>query len=63
MSKERMYCGKNYKEMNEILRTLCDMEDDILMSAEESTAMDIAIQCVATVTNRMTGRNKKINFD
>lgn len=53
MEPEKTFCGLNWEEMNDVLDTLCIFEDDILMTDEEEQAMDIAIQCVASIMNRM----------
>ncbi len=59
---ERKYCGKSWKEMNEILNVMCETEDKYDLSADELEAFDIAIQCMATVINRMVD-NKPITWD
>ena len=53
MEPEKIFCGLNWEEMNNVLDTLCIFEDDILMTDEEEQAMDIAIQCVVSIMNRM----------
>ena len=59
---ERKYCGNTWKQMNDILTTMCEIEDRIELTDEEEDAFDIAIQCVATVMNRMTD-NRPIEWD
>ncbi len=51
--KQDRYCGKTREEVKEILSILCAMQDDIAMTEEEDEAMEIAIQAVADVRNRM----------
>ena len=47
------YFGKTREQMNKLLETMCDIEDRTEFSDEEQEAIDIAIQCVATVINQM----------
>ena len=56
------YCGKTHQEMDEILNTMCDIEEHIFMSKKEEEAFNIAIQCISTVMNRMVD-NRPIEFD
>lgn len=50
---ERKYCGLNHDDMCNVLTTMCEIENIIELTKEEQDAFDIAIQCVATVLNRM----------
>ena len=53
----RKYCGKSLEEMNDVLDSMCAIEDRIELTSEEKDAFDIAIQCVTTVINRMNSGN------
>ena len=57
-----LYCGKTRQEMNEILNTMCAIEEMASLTDEETDAFDVAIQCIATVINRMTD-NRPIAFE
>ena len=51
----KTYCGHDWDSMNNILDTLCELEDDILMTKAEQEAMNVAIQCVTEVINLLKG--------
>lgn len=53
MKKEKTFRGLNWDEMGTVLNTLCDIDNDILFSDEEQKAIDVAVQCVAQIMNRM----------
>ena len=59
---EHKYCGKTWEQMNNILDTMCEIEDKAELTSEEQEAFDIAIQCITTVMNRMTD-DKPIEWD
>lgn len=60
---ERTFCGKSYEEMNKILDTLCNLgNSDTLLTDEEDDAMEIALNCVCTVMNRMIGAKDLANM-
>lgn len=50
---ERKYCGKTWKQMNEVLNRMCELEDRCDLLDDEQEAFDIAIQCITTVINKM----------
>lgn len=54
---ERKYCGLTWEQMNEVLDTMCNIEDRVeeigWQEVGEQDAFDIAIQCITTVMNRM----------
>lgn len=56
------FCGKDWDGMNKILDTLCELEDNLMATGEEEEALDIAIQCVTQIMNRMKD-GKMINWD
>jgi len=58
----KTYCGKTRDEMNDILNFMCELEDKVELTDEEEEKYDVAIQCVATVMNRMI-HNRPICFD
>jgi hypothetical protein len=60
--KAKKYFGKSHSEMFEILNTMCRIEDQAELTESEEEAFDIAIQCVATVMNRMID-DKPISWD
>ena len=60
--KERKYCDKTWDDMNKVLDTMCEIEDRIELTDEETDTFDIAIQCITTVMNRMTD-DKPITWD
>ncbi len=53
MKKEKTFRGLNWDEMGAVLNTLCGIDNDILFSDEEQKAIDVAVQCVAQIMNRM----------
>ena len=53
-AKEHTYCGKNQRQMRDVILTLCEMEDRFDdLTKEQKEAFDIALRCIATVSNRM----------
>jgi len=59
---ERKFHGKTRAEMNGVLDYMCLLKERLRIPAEEQDKFDMAIQCIATVTNRMTD-DKKIEWD
>lgn len=62
MNCKRTFCGANWSEMEEVLNTMCELEDKIELTDNEQKHFDIAIQCVTQIINRMVD-GKGINFD
>lgn len=60
--KERRFCGKSWDDLNEVLDSLCELEDSVLLSDAEDEAMEIAIQCVTEIMNRMQD-GKRVQWD
>lgn len=60
--KERKYCGHTWGQMDIVLDTLCELEDSLLITHKEQEAMDMAIQCVTEIMNRMKD-GRKIMWD
>ena len=58
----RTFHGLNRNDISAVLSMLCDIEDRIELTQEESDAYDIAIQCVTQIHNRMLD-GKGINWD
>lgn len=56
----RMYCGYNYRELNDMMDALLDLEDDIVLTEREQLAMDIAIQALCSILNAMAGNGKVV---
>lgn len=45
-SMERTYCSKTWEQMNKVLDTVCELEDQYQgMTKDEEEAFDIAILC------------------
>lgn len=61
-NKVRKFCGLSWNDMDYVLETVCNLEDDILITEEEQEALDIAIQCITQIMNRMED-GRKINWD
>ena len=59
---ERTFHGKTRAEMNCVLNYICLLRDELQILIDKRDNFDIAIQCVATVTNRMAD-NKTIEWD
>lgn len=62
MEENRTYCGKTLEQMDSILDIMCDIEDRDYWTDEEQAALDIAIQCITTVMNRMS-EDRPIEFE
>lgn len=60
--KKKTYHGCDHDKLEQILYTLCALEDDLALTDTEQFAMDIAIHAVSSIMNAQMGRNK-INFD
>lgn len=61
METERTFCGQNWAGMDNVLTTICELEDRIEMTDQEE-AFDIAVQCVSQIMNRMQDGGP-INWD
>ena len=59
---ERTFHGKIRSEMNGVLDYMCLLKDKYGIEEEDEDNFLIAIQCIATVTNRMAD-NKMIEWD
>ena len=57
---EKIYCGKDYDEMNKIADTLEEIERTVGLTDEEKNAMDVAIQAVTDLSDIMCGKRRGI---
>lgn len=62
MNCKRTFCGVDWSGLEEVLNTMCELEDKIKLTDKEESCFDIAIQCVTQIMNRMVD-GKEINFD
>lgn len=58
----RKFCGMDWADMDRMLDRFCWLEDDSMITDEEQEALDIAIQCMVQIMNRMID-GKRINWD
>ena len=60
---ERKFHGLTRSQLNTVLNILCELEDKMdNLSAEETNAFNIGIQCVAQIVTRMADK-KPITWD
>ena len=55
-------CGLKYKQLDKIAAAMCKMEERHQLNEDEQTALDISIQCITEIMNRMRD-NKPIEFE
>ena len=60
--KKKTYHGCDHDKLEQILYTLCALEDDLDLTDTERFSMDIAIHAVSSIMNAMS-RNGKVVFD
>lgn len=50
---DKTFCGKTWDDMDSLLDSLCGLADGVDMTNDEADAVDIGIQCMVEVMNRM----------
>mgnify|MGYP007133740405 CR=1 FL=1 len=58
----KTYCGYTHDDMNRVLDFMCNIEDQMELDDKQVNDFDVAIQCIATVMNRMVD-DRPIEWD
>ena len=61
-NRKRSFCGYNAIEMKQLLDVLYGLEDESLITEKEQKALEIAINCMTWIINRMLD-GKRIYWD
>ena len=59
----KMYCGLDSNGMNNVLDTLCRLQEDAMITDEEDDALEIAILAVGDIINLMSGFPLELDGD
>ena len=59
----KTYCGYNWDDMNDVLNTLCYLQEDAMLTDREYEALEIGIQCVTSILNALEGYPVLIDED
>lgn len=51
--KEKDFFGKDWKQMRQILNTMCNVEDRLSLEGDEKESFDTAILCISHIMNRL----------
>ena len=51
--KEEEFFGKDWKQMDKVLKAVMDIEDKYPLSKEEQESFDVAVLCVSHIMNRL----------
>ena len=60
--KERTFYGNTMDDMDNAIKSLLELRDTVLISDEEEKSLNLAIDCITQIMNRMED-GKRIEWD